>query len=119
MERPLGIIGCRCIRMGKTKSDDKIRYAFDYEGCFDNSLMLKQQMEDHIINSWAIRAYWTMFTHDEMTLFSNKRLCENIGFDGTGVHCNTEGDYLSGKLDNQAVAYFRKKQRNWSCHERN
>ena len=47
-------------------------------------------MEDHIINSWAIRAYWTMFTHDEMTLFSNKRLCENIGFDGTGVHCNTE-----------------------------
>ncbi len=93
----------------KTKSDDKIRYAFDYEGCFDNSLMLKQQMENHIINSWAIRAYWTMFTHDEMTLFSNKRLCENIGFDGTGVHCNTEGDYLSGKLDNQAVAYFPEK----------
>ncbi len=90
----------------KTKTDEKLRNAFDYEGCFDNSLMLKQHMEDHIINSWAIRAYWTMFTHDEMTLFSNRRLCENIGFDGTGVHCNTEGDYLTGKLLDHVVKEF-------------
>ena len=90
----------------KTKTDEKLKNAFDYEGCFDNSLMIKQHMEDHIINSWAIRAYWTMFTHDEMTLFSNHRLCENIGFDGTGVHCNTEGDYLTGKLFDKEVTEF-------------
>lgn len=90
----------------KTKTDEKLKNAFDYEGCFDNSLMIKQHMEDHIINSWAIRAYWTMFTHDEMTLFSNNRLCENIGFDGTGVHCNTEGDYLTGKLFDKEVTEF-------------
>lgn len=93
----------------KTKTDRKFRNKVDYGGCFDNSLMLKQQMEDHIIHSWAIRAYWTMFTHDELTLFPNKRLCDNIGFDGTGVHCNTEGDYIDGKMENHVITYFPEK----------
>lgn len=90
----------------ETKTNPKIQQAFDYEGCLDNSLMMRQQMEEHIIDSWAIRAYWTMFRQDGMTLFPNKRLCENIGFDGTGVHCNTEGDYNSGSLAECEITEF-------------
>jgi hypothetical protein len=90
----------------KTKTDPALAEAFDYEGCFYNCQMLKAQMEDHTINSWAIRAYWTQFTHDMMTLFPNRRLVENEGFDGTGVHCNTEEDYLKGQLDTAPIREF-------------
>lgn len=90
----------------RTKTDERLRDRFDYGGCLDNSLMLRQQMEDHILDSWAIRACWTMFCHDGVTLFPNRRLCDNIGFDGTGVHCNTEGDYLTGTMADSAITYF-------------
>ncbi|MDD6157409.1 MAG: glycosyltransferase [Lachnospiraceae bacterium] len=90
----------------ETKTNPKVKRAFDYENCLDNSLMMKQQMEEHSIDSWAIRAYWTMFRQDGMTLFPNKRLCENIGFDGTGVHCNTEGDYNNGSLAEHELTEF-------------
>lgn len=93
----------------KVKEDKELRKAFDYENCFYNSHMLKQQMEDHTIDSWAIRAYWTMFCQDAMTLFPNVRLCENQGFDGSGVHCNTEGDYLTGILSEQEISSFPEK----------
>ena len=93
----------------ETKTNEQVRKDFDYDYCFDNCLMMKHQMEDHIINSWAIRAYWTMYKNDKMTLFTNQRLCENIGFDGTGVHCNTEGDYKSGHLLDHAITEFPEK----------
>lgn len=93
----------------ETKTNPKVQRAFDYENCLDNCLMMKQQMEEHIIDSWAIRAYWSMFKQDGMTLFPNERLCENIGFDGTGVHCNTEGDYKCGKLAEHEITEFPEK----------
>ena len=90
----------------KTKTDLELQKRFDYENCFYNCQMLRQQMEEHTIDSWAIRAYWTMFCNDGMTLFPNIRLCENNGFDGTGVHCNTKGDYIDGRLADHEVMEF-------------
>lgn len=97
----------------ETKTNEQVQREFDYEYCFDNCLMMKHQMEDKIINSWAIRAYWTMYKNDGMTLFPNQRLCENIGFDGTGVHCNTEGDYKKGQLLEHPVREFPEKAVEW------
>lgn len=82
-----------------TKTDQNLQRKFDYENSFDNCLMLKHQMEDRIINSWAIRAYWTMFKNDGITLFPNKRLCENIGNDGSGVHCGADNGYITTSLE--------------------
>ncbi len=93
----------------KTKTDPELAKQFDYEGCFYNCQMLKAQMEDHTINSWAIRAYWTQFKYDMVTLFPNQRLVENEGFDGTGVHCNDKADYLEGKLAGGQITEFPEK----------
>ncbi len=90
----------------ETKTDPALANAFDYEGCFYNCQMLKAQMEDHTINSWAIRAYWTQFKNDGVTLFPNQRLVENEGFDGSGVHCSDRADYLDGRLAGEPVIAF-------------
>lgn len=90
----------------KTKTDHSLAKAFDYEGCFYNCQMLYRQMEEHSINSWAIRAYWTQFCNDMLTLFPNHRLLENEGFDGSGEHCNLKGDYLDGVLAKERVTRF-------------
>lgn len=74
----------------RIKTDEEFRRTFDYEDSLDMSVMLRNQMEYHTIDSWAIRCYWAMFTSGGLTLFPNKGLCENIGFDGSGVHCNVE-----------------------------
>lgn len=90
----------------QVKTNEALSYQFDYEGRQYNTKMLLDQMEYHTIDSWAIRAYWTQFTNDMITLFPNKRLVDNEGFDGTGVHCNTEGDYLLGTLADDEISEF-------------
>lgn len=42
-------------------------------------------------DSWAIRFYAAMIIHSGLFLYPNLSLVENIGFDGTGVHCETDG----------------------------
>ena len=56
--------------------------------------MLKQQMNNKI-NSWAVRRLFTQIIENKMTVFPRTTLVNNIGFDGSGVHCGT----LSGNLD--------------------
>jgi hypothetical protein len=70
--------------------DKTFRKNFDYDNSFDMSVMLRNQMQYHTIDSWAIRCYWAMYTSGGLTLFPNRGLCENIGFDGSGVHCSVE-----------------------------
>lgn len=90
----------------QVKTDADLAYRFNYEGRQYNTNMLLDQMESHTIDSWAIRAYWTQFRHDMVTLFPNKRLVDNEGFDGSGVHCNTKGDYLAGTLLEEPITVF-------------
>ncbi len=88
------------------KENPALAKAFDYDNCLDNCTMLKNQMEDRSINSWAIRAYWTMFRADMTTLFPNMRLCENIGNDGSGVHCGADNGYASTEPYNGRILKF-------------
>jgi hypothetical protein len=90
----------------EVKTNEQLSLDFDYDGCFYNTQMLLSQMEYHTIDSWAIRAYWTQYRNDMVTLFPNRRLVENVGCDGSGVHCNTEGDYIRGILSEQEITKY-------------
>ena len=51
--------------------------------------MLKDQVSGKI-DSWAVRFYVSMFLDNGVFLYPNKSLLQNIGLDGTGIHCNAE-----------------------------
>ncbi len=42
------------------------------------------------IDSWAVRWYASMFLKGGLVLYPKRSLVENIGLDGTGVHCANE-----------------------------
>ncbi|HSW61199.1 MAG TPA: sugar phosphate nucleotidyltransferase, partial [bacterium] len=52
----------------------------------DLHYIFKAQMNG-TLNSWAIRWYYSHFRKERFTVFPVKSLVENIGFDGSGVHC--------------------------------
>ncbi len=63
-----------------------------------------KMLEDQVTgknDSWAVRFYVSMFLNKGVFLFPNLSLLKNIGFDGTGIHCNIDkskihfGDYIN------------------------
>ncbi|MCT4535549.1 glycosyltransferase [Halodesulfovibrio sp.] len=58
-------------------------------GGVDLSNMLKAQMNGEI-NSWAIVFCYSQFTQNKRTVFPLRSYVENIGCDGSGVHCDVE-----------------------------
>jgi len=60
----------------------------------DLPYILKAQMNG-TLNSWAIRWYYSHFRKNRFTIFPIKSLVENIGFDGTGVHCGNAENSLN------------------------
>jgi hypothetical protein len=48
---------------------------------------------DEKINSWAIRWYASIFLNNGLCLHPTRSLVNNIGFDGTGVHCGKDAIY--------------------------
>jgi hypothetical protein len=51
--------------------------------------MLKNQVRKNI-DSWAIQFYLVVFMEEGLTLFPKKTLVNNIGMDGSGVHCKVK-----------------------------
>jgi hypothetical protein len=72
----------------KLKNDRKLRYKFNLDGSYPYYKMLKNQVEKNI-DSWAIRFYLSVFLKNGLALFPKKTLVNNIGMDGSGVHCKT------------------------------
>ena len=67
----------------------------------DATPMLKSQMEGKI-DSWAIRWEFCMFKHNAYCLRPVYSLVNNIGLDGTGVHCGkTDASEITYKLYNK------------------
>ena len=54
--------------------------------------MLKLQMEGKL-DSWSIRFDYAHHKHRAFCLHAVKSKIQNIGFDGSGVHCGTSTDY--------------------------
>ncbi len=79
---------------------DKIDNKLDFGHLFYYQ-MLKDQVENKN-NSWAVRFYVSMYLQRGVFLFPNMSLLENIGFDGSGVHCsflsvNPKNDFYKEK----------------------
>lgn len=66
-----------------------LRNAFNIEESMYFYQMLCKQ-RDGEIDSWAIRWYASMFLRNGLALHPGQSLVRNLGFDGSGVHCNVD-----------------------------
>jgi hypothetical protein len=80
------------------KRDAKLRRHFNLDGSYGYFGMLEQQLQGKI-DSWAVRWHLSVFLHGGLTLFPQKTLVENTGFDGSGTHC--EANYLASSLPHE------------------
>ena len=63
---------------------------------FDSTTYFWKQMRQNAsgaISTWFIFWYATLYLHNGIALFPRKSLVNNIGHDGTGVHCSSTADY--------------------------
>jgi GT2 family glycosyltransferase len=82
----------------------KGKSAFDLEGFSFHVDELERNVRGDL-NTWAVRWYASIFLNDGLCLYPRKSLVRNLGFDGTGTHCN---DSISGFYRKMSLA---KKQR--------
>lgn len=61
--------------------------AFNLDGTYPYLKMLRDQIKGKN-DSWAIRWNASLFVNKKLTVWPSKTLVANIGFDGSGTHCN-------------------------------
>jgi hypothetical protein len=71
------------------KKNAILQKKFDLGGSYPYFKMLKNQVRKNI-DSWAIQFYLVVFMEEGLTLFPKKTLVNNIGMDGSGVHCKVK-----------------------------
>lgn len=76
----------------------KLSRKFDLDGTYPYSRMLEDQIAGRN-DSWAIRWYASTFLKDQMTIYPEKSLVSNIGWDGTGEHCENTSEPAGSLLD--------------------
>lgn len=76
----------------------KLTRTFDFNGSYPYTRMLRRQITGEN-NSWAIRWNASLFLADKLSLNAGKSLVENIGFDGSGVHCGSQNIYKANLTD--------------------
>jgi|WetSurSiteA1Bulk_404760.scaffolds.fasta_scaffold00655_6 hypothetical protein len=82
-----------------------MRRQFDIEGSADYYKMLQKQANGKL-DSWAIRWYASVFLHKGLCLHPGISLVNNIGHDGTGVHCASTHAFTV-RLGNQKVSKYK------------
>jgi hypothetical protein len=65
--------------------DNRLFREFDLKGSFPYSKMLRRQSRGEV-DSWAIRWHASMFAQNRMSVYPNRTLVANLGFDGSGTH---------------------------------
>ncbi len=78
------------------KNNKFARSEFNVAGS-DMASMLDMQMSS-AINSWSIRFDYSCFRRKLYSVAPVNGLVENIGFDGTGVHCGKEDRIFQGRI---------------------
>lgn len=66
-------------------TDRSLRSRFDFDGCYPFSKMLEKQMAG-LVDSWAIRWYWSVFNAQGLVLFPPYSLVQNLGVDDRATH---------------------------------
>lgn len=79
---------------------------FDFNGAYHFTKMLRNQVLG-LNDSWAIRWNATLFLRNKLAVNAGKSLVENIGFDGTGVHCG-KGSLFNTRLYTGPLSVDRK-----------
>jgi Glycosyl transferase family 2 len=87
-----------------SRFNDESRYKFNIDGKYNFWGQMESQ-RDGRINSWAIRWYASVFLNNGRCLHPSKSMINNIGFDGTGIHCN-ESDIYNVELHDQEITEF-------------
>jgi len=90
----------------KLMNNSRLRKKFDYDNSFGFSNMLYCQMKLKNIDSWAIRWAYSVFCQGGLTLYPNKSLCINIGFDGSGVHCGIDKKVRVIEMQNEPICFW-------------
>ncbi|MFZ2541719.1 MAG: hypothetical protein WAW75_08095 [Gallionella sp.] len=66
-------------------ANKKLTQAFIKNG--EDLLVMLKNVAYGSLEAWDVRCMYTQFMNDQYTLYPTKSLVQNIGFDGTGVHC--------------------------------
>lgn len=74
------------------KFDSKLKRLFNIDGEHNFWQQMKSQRKGKI-NSWAIRWYASVFLNNGLCLHPSISLINNIGLDGSGMHCGKEDIY--------------------------
>lgn len=85
-------------------ANKKLSRAFVKGGGKDMLVMLKQ-IAYSSLEAWDVRCMYTQFINNQYTVYPTKSLVQNIGFDGTGLHCG-ETDKFNVTLSNKTTFRF-------------
>ena len=79
-------------RMLETLRNPDRREAFNLNGAYPYFEHLTQQAEGRL-DVWGVRWYASMFIAGGLCLYPGQSLVQNIGMDGTGMHCGRSSDF--------------------------
>ena len=65
----------------------RLTYVFDQEGTYPFLRMLGSQIAG-LNSSWVVRWRASVLLNDRLSLYPGRSLVNNIGFDGSGTHCD-------------------------------
>ena len=71
----------------KQLKDKKLTHQFDLDGAYPYTKIKKKH------DSWAVRWHASAFLENMLTLYPSESLVQNIGNDGTGVHCSVTDSF--------------------------
>ena len=91
------------------KSEENI-YTFNFNGHVDHFSLIDK--------SWDIQWYASVFSHSGYSLWPVRSLVNNIGHDGSGVHCPPSDIYENDDLEVKLVLKYIKVQEDHDAYER-
>lgn len=73
---------------------------WDRFNVFGGDILQKQLIDNAkgVIRTWFVKWHSSVLFHDGLALFPGVSLVDNIGMDGTGVHCSSSGSFSNGIL---------------------
>ncbi len=87
-KRAWSLFDAQAVGWERLQLDSTLRRKFDLDGSYPFSTMLFDQMSGRL-DSWAIRWWWSFFSHNGLCLYPARSLVMNIGF-GEGATHTTE-----------------------------
>ena len=77
----------------------QVRYQFNLDGVLNFHEQLEQNISGQI-HTWAIKWFASIFLNQGLCLYPKVSLTQNIGLDGTGVHCDEQQEITAFESGN-------------------